>query len=105
LLFPRDRVGGARALGQHRDQRWQRLQPRVTILVAVRARRAMQNRARDLKAAIDGGRADTSGDALRDERRQRSVMHLVRLQIANVVGEQPHMDADCFQAAHVLRLR
>jgi hypothetical protein len=49
----------------------------------------MQNRARDLKAAIDGGCADTSGDALRNERRQRSVMHLVRLQIANVVGGVP----------------
>ncbi|HEY2928976.1 hypothetical protein [Piscinibacter sp.] len=65
----------------------------------------MEDRACDLKRAIDRDRGDAIGDALRNERRQRGVVHLVRLQMADVLDEQLNVDTDGLQAAHVLRLR
>jgi hypothetical protein len=65
----------------------------------------VQDRARDLQRSIDGDGADSIGDAFRDERRQRGVVHLVRLEVADVLDEQLDMDADGLEAAHVLRLR
>lgn len=65
----------------------------------------MQDGARNFQGAIDGGRADTRRNALRNQRRQSGVVHLMRLQVADVLDEQPNMSVDGLQAAHVLRLR
>src|SRR5689334_714175 len=57
------------------------------------------------QAAVDRRGAGAGLDARSDERRQRLVVGLAGLEMSDVRQEKPDVDADCLEAAPVLRLQ
>src|SRR5579871_6477418 len=92
LFVPCDWIGWTAGLLEHGEQGRDALQPGRAIFVAVRARGAVEDRARDFMAAIDRRGAGAESSARLDERCQGRVVNLARLQVAEVGQQQSNMN-------------
>jgi hypothetical protein len=71
-------------VGQHRDERQHRFEPRTTVGIAVGTGRTIQDRAHHFQTAIDRGRTRAMGKPRLHERFQSLIVNLLRLEMADV---------------------
>src|SRR5207249_1356379 len=101
---PAERIERSWFLGQHADQRRDRVEPRTAVGVAVGARGAIQNRTYDFQGAVDGRRTRALAKAVFEERFQCCVVNLLRLEVSDVARKQLDVPLDYIDAALATRL-
>jgi hypothetical protein len=86
-------MSGPTRFRQH-DYRWRNcLEPRTTVIVPVRASRAIENCAHNLQALDRGGRR-ARRESFLDERLERRIMDPARLEMTDMHYQHTHMPGD-----------
>ena len=105
LLVPGDRVGWSRRFGQHCDQRRHPLEPRASVIVAVRARGTIEDRTCHFQTAIDGRRGDAGRDSIGDKALECAVMDSAYFEGPDIGSEQSNVPSREVYRSPISRLR